>query len=329
MTEKRKLKFRKDGTFRVLMMSDLQESAHFDKRSLRSVEILIEESDPDLVIWGGDNCDGTKIMDENELRSFLDVFTSPMEKRGIPWAHVYGNHDHDAPVDIALQQSIYESYPNCVSGHTDDTVHGKSNFVLPVYNSKDEISLAVWGLDTNHYVTELDCLVGGDMNKMAGLPNTPVGYGVWGMLYFDQLMWYYNASLKLEKEAGGKVPGLLCMHIAPYEYITAYSNPEICVREGHYDEGLATMPFNPGLFSLLLQRGDVKAICCGHTHCNDFDAEYCGIRLLWDAAAGYSCYGVDERRGGRLFVYRENDPASVDTRMIRTFPKISGEQDGV
>jgi len=326
MTDKTKLKFREDGTFRVLMMSDIQETALYDPRSLRSVELLIEESDPDLVIWGGDNCDGTRIKSEGDLRSFLDVFTSPMEKRRIPWAHVYGNHDHDAPVDISVQQKIYESYPHCISDHTNDKVHGKSNFVLPVYNSKDEIALALWGLDTNRYVTELDCLVDGDMNKMAGLANTPVGYGVWGMLYFDQLMWYYNRSLELEKEAGKKVPGLLCMHVAPYEYLTACANPELCVREGNFDETLATMPFNTGLFALLLQRGDVKAICCGHTHCNDFDAEYCGIRLLWDACAGYSCYGEDTRRGGRLFVYRENDPSAVDTRMIRTFPKIEAEQ---
>ena len=51
--EKKKLRFRKDGTFRVVMMSDLQESAKYDERSLRSVEALLEECDPDLVVLGG------------------------------------------------------------------------------------------------------------------------------------------------------------------------------------------------------------------------------------------------------------------------------------
>ena len=121
---------------------------------------------------------------------------------------------------------------------------------------------------------------------------------------------------------GKKVPGLLCMHIAPYEYRIAQANPEICVKEGSYDEGLDRTPFNSGLFSLLLQRGDVKAISSGHTHMNDFDAEYCGIRLLWDACVGYRCYGVDTRRGGRLFIYHEDNPSRVDTKMIRTIDKI-------
>ena len=83
-----KLKFREDGTFRVLMMSDLQESAKYDPRSLSSVEVLLEEADPDLVILGGDNCDGHMIKCENDLKEFLDVFIAPLEKRGILWAHV-------------------------------------------------------------------------------------------------------------------------------------------------------------------------------------------------------------------------------------------------
>lgn len=317
-----KLKFRDDGTFRVLMMSDLQESARYDIRSLRSVEALLDEADPDLVILGGDNCDGHEIKNENDLKEFLDVFTAPFEKRGILWAHVFGNHDHDAHVDISRQQEIYESYPHCISSHTDESVHGKSNFMLPVLNKDGEVALAIWCLDTNHCVDELDSLLGGDARKKIALPNQPIGYGPWGMLYFDQLLWYYNTSRELEKVAGKKIPGLLCMHIAPYEYQTARANPDVCVKDGSYDENLDSTPFNSGLFSLLLQRGDIKAISCGHTHMNDFDAEYCGIRLFWDACVGYRCYGVDERRGGRLFVYNEKNPSVVESKMIRTFDKI-------
>ena len=44
------LRFRPDGTFRVLMVSDIQESAQYDPRSLRSVEAQLDECQPDLVI---------------------------------------------------------------------------------------------------------------------------------------------------------------------------------------------------------------------------------------------------------------------------------------
>lgn len=319
------LKFNQDGTFKVLMISDLQESSTYDPRSLRSVEILLDECRPDLVVLGGDNCYGPEIKNEADLKAFLDIFTVPMETRGIPWAHVFGNHDHDVPVPAARQQEIYEAYSMCVSGHTDETVHGKSNFMLPVYDRAGEVALAVWGLDTNWFIEELNPLIGGSMWQAAVLPQSPVGSGVWGMLYFDQLMWYWNTSRQLEETAGRKVPGLLCMHVAPYEYRTAYANPDICVKSGSYDEELGSTPFNTGLFSLLLQRGDIKGICCGHTHRNDFEAEYCGIRLFWDACVGYRCYGVDERRGGRLFVFHEDHPENFESYMVRTFDRIQEE----
>ena len=68
------------------------------------------------------------------------------------------------------------------------------------------------------------------------------------------------------------------MHIAPYEYQIAKNNPEICIKEGGYEEGLGGMPFNPGLFALLLQRGDIKAICCGHTSCQKRLFHLCLVR---------------------------------------------------
>ena len=58
---KHPLRFREDGTFRVLMLSDIQESVHYDERSLRSVCALLDEAKPDLVIWGGDNCYGPEM----------------------------------------------------------------------------------------------------------------------------------------------------------------------------------------------------------------------------------------------------------------------------
>ena len=51
---------------------------------------------------------------------------------------------------------------------------------------------------------------------------------------------------------------------------------------------------------------------------NDFEAEYCGIKMCWDACAGYRCYGKDELRGGRLFTISEDNPFSIKTDMIYT-----------
>lgn len=321
---KHSLRFSKDGKFRVLMMSDIQESATYDPRSLRSVCALLDETHPDLVIWGGDNCFGPEIHSLGDLRAFLDVFTAPMEQRGIPWAHVFGNHDHDVPCDLDEQQALYEAYPMCVSGHTDRSVHGKTNFVLPIYNHTGErVLFNVWGLDTNNVANDLSHLLpDGDVFDQARLTANALRVGRYDILRFDQLMWYWNTSLAIEQACGEKIPGLLCMHIAPPEFAMASENPDACVKGGCYDEPLDPGCFNSGVFAAVLQRGDIRTIACAHTHMNDADMQYAGIRLCWDACAGYRCYGTDELRGGRLFEIDAADLWNIQTRMIHTLPLI-------
>ena len=162
----------------------------------------------------------------------------------------------------------------------------------------------------------------GHMFDEGMLPNNPLSVGRYNTVYFDQLMWYWNTSCQMEAACGQKIPGLLCMHIAPHEFSMAAANPDKCVKSGCFDEPLDPGVLNSGLFSTILQRGDIRTISCAHTHMNDFDATYCGIRLCWDACAGYRCYGTDALRGGRLFEIREDDPWHLTTRMIHTWDAI-------
>ena len=62
--------------------------------------------------------------------------------------------------------------------------------------------LLPYGVGIGLALVTMSGLIGGSMRKAAGLPNQPVGYGPWGMLYFDQLLWYWNTSAALEKQAG-------------------------------------------------------------------------------------------------------------------------------
>lgn len=321
---KHKLKCNADGKFRVLMMSDIQDCLQYDERSLRAVSALFNETNPDLVILGGDNCDGRKIFSAEELKTYLDIFTKPMEERKIPWAHVYGNHDYDVKCDMDTQQKIYESYPMCVSKHTDSTVYGKSNFVLPIYDKNGEnMVFNVWGIDTNNRANSLERFLPKDKNDIYAatscLPKNVLGAGAWDIVHFDQLMWYWNTSCEIEKTCGQKIPGLMCMHFPPTETLAIAANPEKCIESGSCLESIGTGALNSGLFATVLQRGDIKAIGCGHVHKNDFCGEYCGIKICFDGCVGYNectTYGDDETRGGRLFEINENDPWNIKTEMI-------------
>lgn len=267
---KRRLEFNSDGRFRILMMSDVQERANFDPETFRMIERLIDRTSPDLIVFGGDNVYGPDVPGEADFEAFLSVFTRPMEERGIAWAHVFGNHDHDLTISATDQQKAYEAFPCCVSKHTEG-IGGVTNFVLPIYRrGSDNIAFNVWGIDTNRGPEDL--IRDFALSAPLGVPNAPVGQGGFGMPYFEQLMWYWNSSVELETHNGGKIPGLMCMHTAPYEYITAAANPVETSLKGTSYECLGCGPFNSGIFAEILQRGDIRCICCGHTHQNDFEA---------------------------------------------------------
>ena len=65
------LKFRHDGSFRILMVSDIQEGPSIDPRAPECYRKLVEHTRPDFIIWGGDNIDGRKAKTADELLWFL------------------------------------------------------------------------------------------------------------------------------------------------------------------------------------------------------------------------------------------------------------------
>ena len=52
---KHPLRFRKDGGYRILMMSDAHLKPGKEERTLRAMETLIDGTKPDLVLLNGDN----------------------------------------------------------------------------------------------------------------------------------------------------------------------------------------------------------------------------------------------------------------------------------
>ena len=53
-----RLRFRDDGTFRVLQMADIQDKPEVDADTIRLIRKAIEEADPDLVVFTGDQIRG-------------------------------------------------------------------------------------------------------------------------------------------------------------------------------------------------------------------------------------------------------------------------------
>lgn len=306
------LTFRPDGSFRILCFSDFQETYEaFDPRTLAGVSAVLDAEQPDLVILCGDNCNGPQIRSEADLSRYLTRMLEPFVRRGIPFVHVNGNHDYDADVPMERQAQLYAAVPGCLTGSVAG-LPGFTNFCLPILASSGDAPVcAVWGLDTGCSIDE----VRPGLRQEALIKGLPLPASIWNIVRFEQLMWYWNTSVELERRAGRKVPGVMAMHVSPWEFDYMRKYPDALSVTGNTDEQYGLGALNSGVFAAVVQRGDVKCICTGHTHRNTCSAEYCGVQLCSVGSAGYSAYGEDSLRGGRVIELNEKKPGEFATRM--------------
>ena len=312
---KHTLKVREDGSFRVLVISDVQSIGETLDGFIRNniVELVVRE-DPDLVLFLGDNT--VNMTNENMLRMMLTDMTAYIEARKIPWAHVYGNHDDEnSALSKEEQQRVYESFEYCVSRTDSEDIYGVGNYVLPVLNSDGNgVAFNLFAFDSGTYLNADE--------KASLIPNGTTYPGYYGASYDyirpSQIEWYTNTSKAMEEYYGEKIPAIAYFHIPLQENYTAWENREALVFEGEKREYIGASPINSGLFTTMLDRGDVKAIVTGHDHMNDYAIDYCGIKLCSAASIGNEYYYADDMVGGRVFVFNEAQPDNFNTYMSYT-----------
>lgn len=80
------------------------------------LEAVLEAEQPDLVIYLGDQVEGTHPFlhlgdNEAHVKRVIDQVLEPVVSRGIPFAVVFGNHDaQDAGVPKEVQMAYYRSF---------------------------------------------------------------------------------------------------------------------------------------------------------------------------------------------------------------------------
>ena len=313
--QKHTLRFDENGEFRVLVFGDVQAGPPApSERTLNAMETVLLREDPDLVLFAGDN--SLSCSTQTLLRNYLTAMTGYLEENQIPWAHVYGNHDDEGALTRKQQQAVYEEFAYCLSQAGPEDIKGVGNYVLPVYSSDESRTdpvFSVWGLDSGSYITD-----NGLPGKQAVLNNT-MYQGLKGSTYaympFTQIRWYYNTSEEIEAFAGHKVPGMMFFHIPLQEFYEIWLNKEQTGTEGTREDPICAGPLNSGMFTAMIERGDIKAVVCGHDHINDYAGEFCGIQLCYASNIGYDTYHNESLMGGRVFVIHEDDPDDIETYM--------------
>lgn len=304
---KPELRCRADGTFKIVMFSDVQDDETLDPRATALMEKTLDAEKPDFVVIGGDCIMGSLCDTVDDVKRAISQVAYPMEKRKIPWAIVFGNHDqeHFAKTKLGKDEVIkeYAGYPCNLNVRGDTKIHGEGNDDLLINDHTGSKPIfCAWLLDSGAYA--------------------PKGVGGYDWIHADQVAWYYRTSSALQTKYGRKIPGLMFFHIPIMEFTEMYKSGK--AKGDRYEpEGCAKI--HSTLFAAVQERGDVKGIFCGHDHINNYVGEWHGVRLGYDASAGYSDYNlsnndpnVNRTRGGRVFLIKESDPWNFETWMRYT-----------
>lgn len=319
----------KNGEFKILVLADIQDTDNPQKETVDLLNSAIDKTNPDFIVLTGDNIAGWwKGVDKAKTEAAVDIVAKAIDDRNIPFAFVFGNHDHEglASEENGMTEeeakefilSCFQKYDTCLAVEGEEMT-GVGNYNLLVKDSKGERDIFnLWFMDSNPYTPEEE---GG-------------GYGY---VHQDQINWYEKTSNELKAENGGEViPSLLFQHIVVPEVYDMFNeakkgtegavkgygsrndkyyvvNDEY-VYDGNLNEGPCPSNANAGQFDSWVEQGDVLGAVFGHDHVNDFAGEYKGIKLI--AAPGVGFYSYGNHHGVRTITLHESDLTDFDSEVL-------------
>ena len=269
------MRFREDGTFKIMQITDMQEIPAISKDTIALMERAVLEEQPDLVVYTGDQIKGYGVTYkekgeelEREVAQTIGKLLEPVTKRGIPFAVTFGNHD--SQVGISNQDQfchIYKKLPNCI-GEQAKGIDGGGTCAIPIEASDGS------GRD----VFELYLFDSGTDAREGGYEP------------FDPkiIAWYRKQREDLREKNGKYVPSIVFQHIPMREYYEVlkrvdrgekgavrayrthkneyYKLGETCGAGDVFLEPPSVPDVNTGEFEALSECGEVLAAFVGHDH---------------------------------------------------------------
>lgn len=287
-----RLIFDSTGEFKIVQFTDTH--INLNKKSNLNVYQIVEDviniEKPDFVIFTGDN------VTESEPQEAYLRLEELFNKSDIPWAAVFGNHDGENGETREKLASFLSELPYCMNKNNEqDEVYGYSNFILPIYDQTNKIEALLYLMDSNSYST---------------LKPTVEGYG-----WFDysQINWYRKKSKEFTLANNGNVlPALAFFHIPLPEYTQAWNNkinPPIGVK----NEDECSPDINTGMFSAMLECGDVMGTFVGHDHINDYIGVHYNIALAYGRVSKVMRNPDEDPLGGARVIVLKEGQRKFDT----------------
>lgn len=309
------LQFSENGKFKILFMADVQDGYPMKEAAVQFINEVLDASNPDLVIFGGDNINTSDILAYEQL-------LAPLVERGVKFTLVFGNHDDESTHLIPEQMlAEYQKRPGCLAYDPEPSLHGCATHNLEIKSSNGtKTAFNLWMFDSGAYAT---------------YENAESGYDC---VRADQIQWYKNQSAALQAANGGElVPSLAFQHIIVQEvYEAAYFKtpnlgkltknfcdgtsygvvPNLFKIDGIIQEGPCPSLDNEGQWDAFVQRGDVLGCVFGHDHVNSFVVNFKGVDIIQCSGVSYNAYGNTNVRGATLFTLDESKAFEYERELI-------------
>ena len=304
----------KNKDFIVLNLSDPQmcdnewEDGHPYRSILEyTIDKLIQDYQPDLITVTGDLAYGA------HYRSY-ETFAKLMAKHNIPWAPVWGNHDHQDGLDhLVKAAAMFKEHPLCLF-EDGDAAYGHGNYILTV-NEGDTPITALFMIDS-HNSTEIT------------LDNGEKRWA-YDKLWPNQQEWIREQCAVLK--ADGYKDGMMMLHIPMYCYRAAAEMAFPGGRGGDSEiygqqhELIAAHPQEDGVLATLKESDFITHVLAGHDHCNNFIVEYEGIKLMFAYKTGPGCYWQSTMNGGTVITIGEEGIKSVHQQYVDVSHLVEGK----
>lgn len=280
------LKFNSNGRFKIVQFTDVHLKLENKLRSdsvINTITEIITREKPDLVVLTGDICTS------RDVKTAWATVTKPMINEGIPWAVVFGNHDHELGLTNKQIMNYLVMLPLNLSQNGPADINGSGNYVLEIQGSRtNQVKALLYCIDSNAYTGEKE--------------NKELGEYDW--IKFDQIKWYREKSKEFtDKNNGQPLPALAFFHIPLPEY-NVIKNFNTTV--GDRDEEVSSPVINSGMYNAILECKDVIGVFCGHDHNNNYIGSLNKICLAYGCKTGKDSYGKLDK-GARVIELFEGE----------------------
>ncbi len=291
------LRFNQDGKVKIVQFTDIHFLVDPYNRSdsaLAMMKKVIAIEKPDLVVLTGDI-----VCSKNTEKGWMSLSKVFIDAKA-PWAVTLGNHDIEKDLTGEQIMEILADMPYCLTKKGPRNITGSGNYIIPVQSSKSGKTEALFYFFDSH--------------SSFPLPER-TDFGTYEWIDFEQIHWYRKQSRKFTGKNGGQpIPSLAFFHIPLPEYKEILEQGKII---GIQEETVCSPLLNSGLFTAMLESGDVMGMFVGHDHNNNYIGCLRNICLAYGNCSGRQCYGKIGR-GARVIELYEGE-RKFDTWILNLY----------